>query len=165
MRSNICIKCHKPLSDPKSVERGMGPVCARRESAKAEMESGVILLQDPFLKEGLVCKRIDGKLACNIPIEIHHHAEGVEIGYSGSGPADLALNVLNMIFPVEPGVETTPIFNGKVCSRMAWNLHQGFKWKYIAGMDENGGRVTIEDIYQWIEEQGVKIPEMHEKSA
>lgn len=36
---NICAKCHRPLSDPKSIERGYGPDCwaaIKAEEAKSE---------------------------------------------------------------------------------------------------------------------------------
>jgi len=31
-----CRMCHRPLTDPQSIERGIGPVCAKKEAAMHE---------------------------------------------------------------------------------------------------------------------------------
>lgn len=36
--STICGKCHRPLTDPKSVERGFGPDCWERIKAEEARE-------------------------------------------------------------------------------------------------------------------------------
>lgn len=41
--SSICEICHRPLTDPESVKRGVGPVCAARmarQMAETEREEG-----------------------------------------------------------------------------------------------------------------------------
>lgn len=60
-----------------------------------------------------------------------------EIGYGGSGPADLALNCLARFIPPQD----------------AWNLHQDFKWKFIAPLPEYGDIIKVEDVLAWIKEK------------
>ena len=51
---------------------------------------------------------------------VRHSPDGFNFGYGGSGPADLALNILLLI-----------------CSRrIADELHQSFKWKFITPAQE-----------------------------
>lgn len=35
-KTGICTRCHRVLSDPKSIERGRGPVCERKYQAAVE---------------------------------------------------------------------------------------------------------------------------------
>jgi hypothetical protein len=50
------------------------------------------------------CRRgADGILRCNIPQRHKHHSPtGFECGFAGSGPADLALNILALFIPAPP---------------------------------------------------------------
>jgi hypothetical protein len=142
--TSSCVRCGRHLKDPGSVLRGMGVVCAGK-SGKAAGEPQ--LYEDtPVLNDvgalaavGLVCRRLpDGRVACNLPQVIKHHSPtGFEIGYGGSGPADLALNVLRFLIPMDD----------------AWRLHQVFKWRFISPMSSEGGRVPIEEIRAWLAEK------------
>ena len=53
-------------------------------------------------QHGLVCRRArDGDAVINIEQAHEHHSPtGMEFGYLGSGPADLALNVLAALIPI-----------------------------------------------------------------
>lgn len=84
----------------------------------------------------------DGHPQTNIPRNVTRHSpDGFEWGYGGSGPADLALNILLMF--VEESVA---------------NLHyQDFKWAFIASLPEEGGVIQREAIVKWLEERGIVL--------
>lgn len=92
-----------------------------------------------------------GDAVTNVPwTVIHHSPTGFEWGYSGSGCADLALNVLNAFIP--PGKDNLPAvtcYKGE-CSQTAWDLHQGFKQEFIATMPKNGGIIKKGAILSYI---------------
>lgn len=75
--------------------------------------------------------------ACtNVPWKIIYHSpDGFEWGYYGSGPADLALNILYCFVD----------FN------RAWKLHQRFKDHFLATRPEGGGTIRADEIRAWIE--------------
>lgn len=61
------------------------------------------------------------KCVTNVPHTwVHHSPDGFEYGYGGSGPSDLALNVLLLFTDKDT----------------AWKLHQDFKWKFIATLKQ-----------------------------
>jgi len=105
---------------------------------------------------GLVCRRLaDGRLACNIPRVITHHAPthhaapGFECGGGGAGCAELALNIAHFLLP-PTGTHMDRVYDGVVVSNDAVRLHQEIKWRFIATMPEAGGRIPIEDLREWI---------------
>lgn len=75
----------------------------------------------------------------------NHSPDGFEWGYSGSGPAQLALALLidacqNLVVAVD--------------------LHQRFKWEVVARMPEDAWALNSEDILVWA--QTGKRPTVHE---
>jgi hypothetical protein len=66
-----------------------------------------------------------------------HSPDGFEWGYHGSGPADLALNVLALFVPPPE----------------AWRLHQEFKRAFIAPLPRRGGILRAAEIMKWIREE------------
>lgn len=82
---------------------------------------------------------------------VHHSPSGIEWGYGGSGPADLALSIMSHCLPV--GVDAIP----KVrlyrdwCSDSAWQLHQAFKRSWIAGIPKKGATFDGRLIDAWID--------------
>lgn len=152
-----CRICHRPLSNPESAKLGVGPICASKQVQRELFENATPLLLDvgALADVGLVCRRMaDGQLAANLAQRVVWHSPtGFECGYGGSGPADLALNVLNeLVPPRSDGCEPEPCFRGE-CSRTAARLHQDFKRAFIACMDSEGGTVPIETIRTWLEQQ------------
>jgi len=145
-----CKKCHRTLTAESSMLNGLGPVCAAKELADAAttpQEEQPVLHTGDVREAGLICRRLpDGRVACNVEQRIIHHSPtGFEIGYAGSGPADLALNVMAMFFPGN----TVALWRGE-CSEAAWDLHQKFKERYIATMPREGGDVPLETIKYFI---------------
>lgn len=112
----------------------------------------------PEFKEGrpLIWRRSeDGELATNVRWRVRHHSPtGFEVGYSGSGPADLALNAMAILFPMS-GEEGDPVkcFDGNV-SASAWRHHQAFKFQFLSGADKGEGRIEWKEIAEWLAEQG-----------
>lgn len=91
--------------------------------------------------QDVILKRLpdgQGKLI-NVPHKmVVHSPTGMEWGYGGSGPADLALNIL-LCFTNE---------------KTAVALHQAFKFEFIAPMPYQGGVITAEEILAWIKAKG-----------
>ena len=123
-----------------------------------------------LLRFGLIVERgPDGIVRANVK-HMRLHSNDFECGYCGSGPADLALSVLNAIFPpsdgqladvlglvrapadgrdrlahqLELGWSRVPI------SALAFRLHHKFEQDFIAPMSEEGGVVKVEVIRDWI---------------
>jgi len=159
-RMATCARCGRQLKDPASIAAGMGPTCAGKASRS---DSGSLLGDQAVLNDcgtlqevGLVCRRLaDGRAATNVPhVVVHHSPTGFEWGYAGSGPAELALNVLHQLLPWRAGRRgagslARPV-GGVLVSSDAMSLHQAFKFRFIAHMPEQGARIPIEDINQWV---------------
>jgi len=148
-----CSICQRKLSDPESVKRGIGPVCYGK--VKAESEETVDDLatkkkedqQEQFIPfEGdIICARTNSGPQVNIPHRIVKHSpDGFEWGYGGSGPADLALNIL-------------AAYIGKEAAEKD-GLYQEFKWDFIAPMPFCGGTIKREDVAVWLAAKGIEMP-------
>ncbi len=72
-----------------------------------------------------------------------HSPDGFEMGYGGSGPADLALSILCDHLGVEKRDEQSEGF------LRAWRLHQPFKREHVAP-HQNGFDIDEEQIDKWI---------------
>lgn len=160
-----CFICHRELKDPKSIERGTGPICAGRHAQDAE-----IAKRDKFADEndptpftvGLVMRR-GGKRGdadrtqmpiTNIPhLVVHHSPDGFEFGYGGSGPADLALNACQLYLNAT-GYQgrTSQCYDGS-CYTLAWRLHQDFKRAFIETAPHWGAVIPFERIEAWMNDQ------------
>lgn len=82
----------------------------------------------------------NGKLETNVPIKmVIHSPGGFEIGYNGSGPADLALNILLLITDADT----------------ALRHYQDFKRQFIATMPFSGGEIKLSTICTWLSSQYV----------
>src|SRR5690554_605825 len=87
-----CGICGRTLTDPLSVEAGVGPVCAGKAGAKLRKQERLSL---PPCACDIICCRTEEGFKTNVPHAWKHHSpSGMAWGYGGSGPADLALNIL-----------------------------------------------------------------------
>jgi hypothetical protein len=162
-----CNRCGRRLKSPESVEAGYGPYCYRKlfgtaiphqpktpsRKTKASISSrkgdgrqapdAPVRAVGPLFQHDIVCSRNpDGTASVNIQQRIVRHSpDGFEWGYAGSGPADLALNVLSA-------------FIGQVAAERG-GLYQRFKEQFIAPLPASGGTIKKDAILQWIAEQGV----------
>jgi len=100
----------------------------------------------------VVCTRdVTGALACSVPRRHRHHSPGgFEIGYGGSGPADLALNVLAAALPLRAGQEGVRLWDGTRVSNAAWDLHQAFADAFLAPLPRAGGTIAGAVVEAWI---------------
>lgn len=156
-----CLCCNRPLSVAESVIRGLGPICAAKKAAElagAPDRDAVDLPFDPETKDILCRRDADGKLHFNIYQIVHHHSPtGFEWGYGGSGPADFALNILELFMRekgFKPDLPIRDFQDGeittlKICSR-SWKLHQEFKWLFVASLPREGGTIEGDAIRAFI---------------
>lgn len=164
-RSLTCRRCNRPLRDPVSIARGLGPLCAslvgRDTGGGAEERQELELLAGPHRHDVEIRRLADGSVTANVPLSvIHHSPTGWEIGYAGSGPADLALAILNAFLPPArqrdgESDELVRCYRG-ACSREAWRLHQQFKCDFLACMPKGGGTITRETIERWLASKGAR---------
>jgi len=163
-RISYCSRCKKPLSNPVSVDAGMGPICRGHkgvdmDTCKREEFSDAAVIGEHEavdLEEALVLQR-DGDdshaiVRSNVPhLVVHHSPDGFEFGYGGSGPADLALNVCQWYLEsIHYHGEKTQCFDGN-CFSLAWILHQEFKREIIANVPHRGVFIPMVTIRAWFE--------------
>ncbi len=102
-----------------------------------------------FIKEpeDVEITRAGHTVEMNLERKFTVHSGGYEYGYSGSGPAELALNILGNFLPPQE----------------AWRLHQRFKETYISKMNERLSQHELPGdlIRGWIE--GIWHREAEEK--
>lgn len=158
---NFCNVCGRKLTSPESIARGVGPVCGGGDHVcTLPFSAGLQRLTDPIDYDIELVRTGDGNVVTNVPWSvIHHSPNGFEWGYMGSGPADLALNILNAFAP--PGSDGQPAvkcFEG-FSSYTASMLHQEFKNHFLVGLPEKGGTITADDIKEWIDDQQLVYPE------
>ena len=133
----------------------------------------------------IICTRgADGAVTCSLPqTHTHHSPTGFEIGYGGSGPADLALNILaDAIGPApdpgsEPDEDSSPdaweawaerdgqrvkLYDGSYVRTDVWDLHEAFKWELIATMPREGGTIAGVVIEAWI---AAKQPQLEDRAG
>lgn len=89
-----------------------------------------------------------------------HSAGGFDWGYGGSGPSELALNLLAHALGDEstcPRCKGTRRYRASRCFECAgvgvadpvWRAHQDFKWAFIAGLPENRWSLERSDVLEW----------------
>lgn len=162
-----CIRCNRALKDATSIQRGYGPVCWSKVQAKREQDKHDVDMDDQHidqpLDEFIICERNEHGVATNVPHLITEHSpRGFEFGYGGSGPADLALNILEAVLQSigYKGQRTKDTWRGDTCFRLAYALHQGFKWDFIATMPREGGRIYTNDVITWIHQHEPMVGEI-----
>lgn len=108
------------------------------------------------------------RVSCNISQAlVSHSPTGFEWGYSGSGPSDLALNILHLFLP--PHAHTADCWDEEgllcnlnvkcydgECSREAWALHHEFKSRFIAALPKEGGTIRGDEIRAWLKNYTTK---------
>lgn len=123
------------LTNPKIFEPKPG-VNYRRFSPGADLMPDVILSRTPVGGMRGADGRHLGDPLVTIPQRfVYHSPSGFEWGYGGSGPSDLALNVLALF--VDPPE--------------AWRLHHAFKDEFIATMPREGGVLGAREVRDWLQ--------------
>jgi hypothetical protein len=146
MQDINCRICARPLTNPKSMHRGIGPDCAGKSKAMAassakQEHGGPLFLHDTG--HDFVFKLVDGRQASNVvQHEIRHSPTGMGFAYGGSGAADMALNILIT-----------------ACGReVAYYRYQDFKRAFIETMPETGGVITLAQVRNWTSAQEAAEP-------
>jgi hypothetical protein len=70
---------------------------------------------------------------------VRHSPTGMEFGYGGSGPADLALSIL------------TDVFGGRV--ELADLYYMDFKFELVAGWSSDEWVITSDEIDEWLKKK------------
>lgn len=136
-RSVTCVRCNRGLKDKKSIAIGIGRKCLAKQKAEGNKAPDLVpcLPFDPKVKDVVLSRTETGPKA-NIPHTIVRHSpDGFDWGYEGSGPADLALNILYYFT------------RDKVFSE---EYHQEFKRDFISRIPEAGGVLPGPGIEAWI---------------
>ena len=181
--SNYCGICSQPLTDPASVALGIGPVCLKKLKIKAMQEEN----QNSFLIEpvwtgkelpsgkvtDLTWQSWSGQFACNVlQLVVMHSPTGFQIGYPGSGPGDLALNIaeaflphravkewetknrrakaLPNIAPEDLAREPVYCFKDTWCSQFAWAVHQKLKNQFLVTVPRNAGTISGAQLREFL---------------
>lgn len=150
-----CGACRRTLTNPKSIQRGLGPICARKLEALNRKRQEANPSADAFLpipfEKGIVLRRQGYIVKTNVPhLVVHHSPTGFEFGYAGSGPADLALNIVEMMLN-RLGYQghRTKCWRG-TCFSLAYRLHQAFKVEFIAGAPREGTVIPYPVLEVWV---------------
>lgn len=151
-----CNICGRPITSKESVEADAGPVCRERKVGNRHRHGGAFalaVLNRPTTMPVMLYR--SGELAeTNLPRSVAHHSpDGFEWGYAGSGPADLALNILNAYIP--PGFDghaPVPCWHG-YCSQTAWQLHQPFKDRFLVSLPRSGRTIASDEILAWLDKR------------
>lgn len=167
-----CVKCHRALSNKVSIERQMGPICAGLATTEAkrfeEERCDSYDLHFDNVTQDIVCKRQilenGHRLHFNIyPLITHHSPSGWEWGYSGSGCADFALNIVEFFIrqTEKPNYKITDYSERqprqvKICYATL-RIYQTFKARFIASMPHTGGTIKGDDIRAFITEERKKL--------
>ena len=114
-----------------------------------------------------------GDVATNVPhIVVSHSPDGYEFGYGGSGPSDLALNIVEnalresgLLGELNIKPYKTNCYRGQA-HMAAYLLHQDFKWDFIAGLDNldyvtgndatpslTDHQIPYDDVIAWLRER------------
>jgi hypothetical protein len=129
----------------------MGAICAAKEIRRT-LENGdhVDLPFDPVTKDILCERREDGCHFNIFQVFRHHSPSGFEWGYPGSGPADFALNILEL-FARETGEKpTVRLWDGNRVTVTTWRFYQKFKASELLGLPREGGRIRGDDVRRWL---------------
>jgi len=129
---------------------GMGPVCAARDRANKAMAT----------QPAGVTITVNGQPLRHV---VRHSPTGMEWGYSGSGPADLALSILtDYLFRAGQQVRVREMPEAvpgrKVLEKLAEMLHQAFKADVVAQLPREGWRLAGEQVAAWLVRHGVVVP-------
>lgn len=89
--------------------------------------------------QNVVCNVVEGAKQ-NPVLPIGWHGSEFNFGYGGSGPAELALAILTDYFDENLNAATVYAKRSK-----AWDLHQDFKWAFLAGSVADKEDFTIEE--------------------
>lgn len=113
----------------------------------------MIFLENPSITEYVLLARdANNNVATNVPWLVKHHSPtGFEWGYGGSGPADLALNIVeNALLHLGYAGERQDCFEGS-CFTLSWLMHQKFKNTFIVYAAREGAVIDWEVVLNFVQ--------------
>ena len=119
------------------------------------------MLDEPFqgeVKLHLLNDMMPGSdVITNVPRTVLHHSPcGHTWGYIGSGPHDLALDILCQFFPLREGERGVECYLGS-CHPRAWELHYPFTKEVISQLDSDvGHKIPLKVILGWLKGKEVE---------
>lgn len=91
-------------------------------------------------------ERLDTGIKTNVPVNaILHSPTGFEFGYGGSGPADLALNILLAVTKNLP---------------YSIQYHQQFKYEFVVPLKGEQGVIKYNDVLEFLKNNPVEQAEI-----
>lgn len=134
---STCRRCNRPLKRDPWRLLGIGKICSAKEQAEESKQYDINGTYIPYDGGEIFMERLPGGNGIRTNVyqkEVKHSPTGLEFGYGGSGPADMALNILLMFTDRDT----------------AHNLYQEFKWEFIA-KDNHKIVIRPEQIRQFIQ--------------
>lgn len=157
-----CLRCNRPLKNPRAIALGYGPVCYRKMLRESEYSDKHL---DEPVESGFHMTRIpngqldlDGKpmydVATNVPHVMVVKSDDFEWGYGGSGPHELALNIIEVVLRREGYQgDTIELDKGQLAFNATWVLRSEFVRDYISQLPYMGGHIPYEVVKEWIYER------------
>lgn len=99
---------------------------------------------------------------------IYHSPDGFEWGFGGSGPGDLALNLLADAAGWEGSYrldQSRPWPDFGDAPDWLWPLHTEFKFAFLADAPSQGFGISKDNILSWLAEKGVILAESSEQKG
>jgi hypothetical protein len=129
------------------IESSARPIDPDRRAYTIKRDSGG---GDPAYAEVIVL--FEGEPVTHV---VHHSPTGLEYGYSGSGPTDLALTLLCHVFGVNPITFAEQVRGRLTPDPMTdnlWRLRCPFRDHFISRLDGEIGEheITRHDIMEWL---------------
>lgn len=182
MSHDRCRCCGRPLTDTASQARGIGPDCLKNPACSKQrtiplpadnafdlpwdeqardvvMVRGTMTIETRFIPISAFGDLPTADLLhFNIPRRhVHHSPSGWEWGYEGSGPGDLALNILACFTDYFPPPVTSNEFlwDGSSVHPEVWRLHQAFKREFVATMPRDGGTIGGDTVRAFIAKNSI----------
>lgn len=157
-RRDLCVGCGLDLNDyhentPERINPATGDPCQHPDFKPEHVRSfvpGAATVPDVHLARTPVggMRHADGGHLGDPLVDIerpfvYHSPDGYEWGCGGSGPSDLALNILALFVPPPE----------------AWRLHHRYKDAVVARIPREGGTITAESVRDWIRAEWAARPE------
>ena len=103
-------------------------------------------------EHGVVLKTdANGTQWTNVPqLVVYHSPTGYSWGYGGSGPGDLALNILEWLLTDEGYRGARQACYRGSCFTLAWSLHHNLKWDLIAHCPKEGDVIPLATLKSWL---------------
>jgi hypothetical protein len=111
-----------------------------------------IFINEP-MDEFVIMYRDSESVSTNVPhVVLHHSTTGYEWGNEGSGPADLALNIVeNILRQIDyKGSTMIDTWSKNTVFTKSWDLHQEFLQDVIAQMPVEGGKLYVNELIIWV---------------